>query len=535
MILSEPYLQQLLKGAIEHVEAPPGCAAVIEGSIAEGFGNDSSDIDFLLIEQSDRQYAGTPTVIFVDGRRVEVRLRSTGTIEADRERLLRLGGNGGGRIPEDLLNRCQRLRNAFPLEGHALVSEVQEALPDADLKNLAFKFYAGRCRQAARLAVAMTGLGVEESSNWADIALTFGAKAWAARLGETYVETKWLSHQLDRIASGQDTISRIRRLQRSDPGPAYANAVLELLPELGVDGCANDPERVSFRRASEVTTWPIGERLHVLRSQDVFVLSATAGHVWRHVTFGRPLPQVVANIGGDSETNGRILLEFVRLGLVDLQWRTAGKISAAGNATLNPSIQRPLLSMGGAVFGDEALPIKLIPMPGKRFAAAGMALTWGHVMIENAREDAIGAIAQEQWGLFEAVMRRMLRRASLTVLSAYGVEPLPPQEEACSQLRRLAIEPKLAQSMLDLDRSLSITSKAKAKAAMGKVNRLVIEVRELTGASGFPSSFADANGWRETLEAFYDWVRVGAFLDSAFPLDDLRDVLTSVDQRQKAS
>ena len=43
----------------------------------------------------------------------------------------------------------------------------------------------------------------------------------------------------------------------------------------------------------------------------------------------------------------------------------------------------------------------------------------------------------------------------------------------------------------------------------------------------FPSSFQAASGWRATLDIGYEWLRLGAYLDSALPVDEARDLLTS--------
>jgi hypothetical protein len=130
-------------------------------------------------------------------------------------------------------------------------------------------------------------------------------------------------------------------------------------------------------------------------------------------------------------------------------------------------------------------------------------------------------------------MRRMLRRACLTVLSGWGVEPLPAQEEACARLAELpGLDPRLAADALALELRLAVDDADAARDALAQVDALVTRLRAEVGAEAFPSSFLDADRWRTTLETFYDWVRLGAHLDSEFPLEDLRDVLLSVDQRR---
>src|SRR4051812_20116089 len=131
MIFSVDELRRLLDSALEQVDVPEDCGAVLEGSIAVGFGNSSSDIDFLLIDDSDREHVTMPTILFIEGRRVEVRMRSVRQLARQFEELR--AGAAGPRpytISEDLLNRCQRLSCAVPLRRPALVAEVRAALTD---------------------------------------------------------------------------------------------------------------------------------------------------------------------------------------------------------------------------------------------------------------------------------------------------------------------------------------------------------------------------------------------------------------------
>jgi predicted nucleotidyltransferase len=51
-------------------------AVFLEGSIAEGFGNERSDVDFVAIVDNGLEPATMPYILFLDGRRIEVRMLS---------------------------------------------------------------------------------------------------------------------------------------------------------------------------------------------------------------------------------------------------------------------------------------------------------------------------------------------------------------------------------------------------------------------------------------------------------------------------
>ncbi|MEU8032468.1 hypothetical protein AB0C13_28180 [Streptomyces sp. NPDC049099] len=198
MILTEDQLQDLLDQSLAE---PPGgveWAVTLEGSIAEGFGNPSSDIDFLLVARCAEEPPTMPSLLFVDGRRVEVRTRSVRQL-ADQFRAVEQAAERPGRLSEDLLNRCQRLLHSHPLRGHALVEEVKALLPVERFRRITADWWAHRARQSLRQATALLCLGEsDEAVDWTRAGLLQTVKSWAAGLGETYLEPKWLSLQLDR-------------------------------------------------------------------------------------------------------------------------------------------------------------------------------------------------------------------------------------------------------------------------------------------------------------------------------------------------
>lgn len=75
-----------------------------------------------------------------------------------------------------------------------------------------------------------------------------------------------------------------------------------------------------------------------------------------------------------------------------------------------------------------------------------------------------------------------------------------------------------------VDSSITANS-SNTTALLDEVERVVQVARDKTETSLFPASFASADGWRQTMEIGCDWVRLGAYLDSQFPVDEARDLL----------
>ncbi|OKI06235.1 hypothetical protein A6A06_37690 [Streptomyces sp. CB02923] len=538
MILSEEYLQDLFDKTFPQISSAAGCAVVLEGSIAEGFGNSSSDIDFLLIADSDADLPTMPSLLFVDGRRVEIRTRSVRQIE---EQFSAVTSDRPGTAAEDLLNRCQRLLRSYPLRNPELVAKVKGLMSYDDFQTTARDWWAHAARQSIRYALTLRQLGQEqEAAAWTEAGLLQAVKSWAAGLGETYLEPKWLPEQLKRIGD-HPLAARYLTLASLDASgldaAEYVAAGARLTADLGVTGAEPGPGQITVAGAGAVTTWQTGERVHVVRGrQDVFVLGDRAARAWRSLVFGRSLEQVLAAAdAAGAPQAGPLIAQFMRFGLVRAAWQGAGPIipsmplaAPAGDVTPPPSTARPVVVVGGAAVGGEEA-VDLVPVPARRFSAAAMTLVWSNVLVENAREDLVGALDRAQWSVAQLSARRMVRFALRGVLSAHAVNPLPPDSEV---VRRLSLLPagadtdEIRAGAAELE-VLTIASDDEGAAALAALDGFVALVRRATGADSFPSSFDSADGWRQTLEIGYDWLRLGAHLNADLPIDEASDLLSS--------
>ncbi|MFR0355164.1 hypothetical protein [Streptomyces sediminimaris] len=539
MILTEDQLQDLLDKSLTELPYDAEWAVALEGSVAEGFGNASSDIDFLLVGRREEDLPTMPSLLFVDGRRVEIRTRSVRQL-AEQFRTLENAARRPDRLSEDLLNRCQRLLHSHPLRGHALIGEVKAMLPVERLRRIAADWWAHRARQSLRHATALHCLGeMDEAVDWARAGIVQAVKSWAAGLGETYLEPKWLSLQLDRL-DRSDLRERYWRLDAAAPAAGDADAArghltacFAFAEDLGLTGIRGGGERLIVERAPGVTTWQTGERIHVVRERsEVFALGEHTGAVWRCVVPGRPLPRVRAAAAATGVSDpGPRLAAFLRLGLIRLAWKGGGVVVPAlplaappGPVTPPPStVQPPLSVRGAAVSGPDA--IDLVPLPAARFAAAAMALVWSNVVVENALEDLTGALRGGQWRVAELTARRAVHAALRGLFSAYGVSPLPAD---CDLVRRVDLLPPVVRPVRARVEDLLRRTADPAQRGgdlLTDVRACVALVRDAAGAGAFPASFDSGEAWRATLQLGYDWLRLGAHLDAQLPLEEARDLL----------
>ena len=123
MLYSEAYIRELFDYACTRIKLQDDYGAILEGSIAEGFGNASSDVDFLVVTPKHENRELMPLIVFHDGRRIEVRFRSAVTLAEQLEAFktyLDVSDRKIEQIPEDTLNRLQRFLNCMPLRNEPL-------------------------------------------------------------------------------------------------------------------------------------------------------------------------------------------------------------------------------------------------------------------------------------------------------------------------------------------------------------------------------------------------------------------------------
>ncbi|WP_327113739.1 AMP-binding protein [Nocardia sp. NBC_01730] len=556
----------LLDHAMDSVEVPANSTILFEGSLAEGFGNEGSDVDFLVLAPGDAELPTLPTVLFVDGRRVEIRTCSVAQLCRRLEQVAHAAAPG--ELDEDVLNRCQRFLRATVVRttpDAPDVTELRALLPHPVFAGIIANWWRRRALHALRYAAALRTLKArDEAIGWARDGLLQAMKGWAARRGETYLETKWLPRQLDRIGGG-DLIDRYRDLSGpeawagddeartfGDTPPIVLGAwkqLLELAADLGVAEPVDDPQRILFARVPGVTTWTIGPRIHVLRGDsDVFALSDSGAPAWRSVVFRHSLADVLARARCDISVE---LTEFLRLGLVGLHWRGGGLITPAlamcaplRPYTPVPATIAPTLGVGGAARADAVA--TLSPLPARRFTECALNLVWSNVVLENAREDLAGAVKNTQSAVADIAAHRLVAMAVRVVLSAFGFHPLPADVAPAATLRRIlpphaAYRDDLLAGLESAQRvrfSEIIAAGGDAMAGLATLDDFVTLVRLVAagtdpaaGVDGFPASFDSREQWRRTLAIGYDWLRIAGYLDTDLPLDEARDLLASGGQQ----
>lgn len=526
----------LFEEVADEVSVPEGAAVLHEGSLAEGFGNPGSDVDFLVVVPGDAETPTMPTVLFAAGRRIEVRTRSVGQIRAQWQRLAEAAPESGSPEPdspsEDLLNRCQRLAAAQVVRHGAVLEELGDPSPVA-LGPVLQRWWRARARACRARATAAAACGARSlAAAWTRAAGLQYLKSWLAAHDETYLESKWTAEQLRRAAAVGAPVP-VTELPEDDGDWELLCDALDPRP-------APSPAQLRHVRVAGVTTWSIGGRIHVIRGdRDVLATSEDAGRAWRTVVPGRDL---ASQLDADPDL-GALLDSALELGLLALEerdpagtWRPVhpamAMVSPSGPPTPPVVGGDPLLTLSGATTNGER-PFARCPLPAADFAACGMALVWSLMVAENAREDLGGALEAGQWGTASAAARRLVLLCARLVLTCSGIHPLPADVAPCHALRQWCPpSPELESLATTIDELLgSPTSPASCAAdpdaLTARLDALCRQVRTRAAGADFPSSFAGQAEWTRTLLIAYDWLRLGGHFDASLPLDEARDLVES--------
>jgi predicted nucleotidyltransferase len=533
-------IQNLLTEALRRLRLPNTYGVLLEGSVAEGFGNRTSDIDFLIVTEGP-QSKRLPTVMFIDGRRVEVRIRCADEIADHAAHILGAGGRGDakiGALSRDELDIFQRFAHAIVLRDSPIVRLLLASHDRELFRSIALRWHALRAIRASNRAWLMRHFGKSESSAaWMRNALIAAGKAGVAAVGELYITDKWLDRQYRRANFDKTLRDRMWSLidQRptEDELPEHLDKCLLLMKDFGVDGCQTDLSDVQIVPRAGITTWQLGAQVCVLRDKtEIYVFGSTAARMWRSIVFWMPIAHVIKRAKVDEKGARECIERFHRLGLIEVAW-------ADGDTWLRTGAAPMILPTGSFVSFDGfhvaqlgAKDVGLFAVPAPRLCFSGAEFVWANMCLENAWEDFIGVYEQKHWKLVQTALQRLVGWACLILFSACGVSPAPDIQEVTTRIDEIpAVAPDLAAEALRL-RLLRCDSEDDAIAGRKEVETFLHKVKEIIGGRFFPSSFEHADDWRSSLEYGFDWGRMASFVDPSlssdgrsFPMEEVRDML----------
>jgi len=486
---------------------------LFEGSLAEGFGNSTSDVDLLALTPEGDQRLAMPIIRFAGKKRVEVRLRSESQVRAIADTIRTATDMWA--LEEHVLDEWHRFRHGQMLRGADTIESLRTLLTDEAFENVVHLWHRTRAESAITRAFLLDMLGATDAAlDVARAALLHGAKAWLASRHQTYLEEKWLEEQLRRVGSSRETIERLRDSLFAPPSLADVEQLLERFQIR-----AARVEDYLVRIPGKTTTWQIDAHVHVANESALYRLDARTSKVWQRLRTGSSLRGILSS--GERET----ILSLFRARLIAFSPPASDPSRAISSESEIGVARSSRVLLTGASAGAPI--VSPCGNDAKDFAAAGMALIWENVLIENAVEDATGALTAGQVFVVCISIDRIITAASRCLLSTFGVTPLPSRSESVSALnagftahsdtqeflaRQQLIRRALASR--DLDRAWS------------SCLELIAWTRQMTGGESFPSSFESLRAWQHTVSVGYDWIRLGAYVEASFPAREAQEVLS---------
>jgi predicted nucleotidyltransferase len=514
--------------------------AVMEGSVPEGFGNRTSDVDFLIVVPDTYSSSEVPVISFVGGYRVEVRRRRVSDLLKDAEVVNSLNLDDRPKLStlsSEKLDTYQRFMDGEVVLRSPILETALRPYSRTRFAEVVKAWHVAKMRTALRRATALNMLGdAAAARGWIRAAAISAGKSWVASRDELYLSDKWLGEQQARADMPSDVRAAFWLFVESDVYTSrFSGALKDGVEWIGRLGCSLDEADYAcplFGQSSKITTWAVGRTTLVLKGRtDLTMLSDQCATTWRRIAYGRPIADFFKKRPNEPLVR-ESLAALSRAGLLTITWDDGEVWERNGAPPLAVLASPPLSQNGLREVAGKCPPVGLLAAGSVRVIFAGCELVWANVCVENGWEDFHGAQEAGQWQAVASAARRTLAWACQVAFSAAAINPPPDRQEIVSRLTDLPEFPnELAARAMELQ-AIRISSLDEAEKCLSQLQKFVKELRSLYLVESFPESFEGADKWKATLEVILDWARVASYLDDplspsnrTFPIGEVRDML----------
>lgn len=418
----EEWLSDLALHLLDYCELPLETPVAIVGSVAEGFGNDGSDIDVLLVLDGDGEFVHRQHTSFRQ-RRVEVFARSRKWLKEFGRSLPNIRDPLGGFAMYDQVAHCHAVN------GRAVLDEIRREYCVAWLRKATAAYFEGISRDWFEKAFLLNRMAQHRESVYAAReGARFAAKRWACAQGETYHSVKFLIRQLKRANLDRSILQDVRRTLTTSPG-LCESSVDVFLSEVGslvvhglqLSGLADTFGAYSLQPDANVVSG-LGQ---CLIGNDTTTLVVQDGHQAVHSHLSRS-GQSVASTKADLRP---VLGELHKAGIVAI------RVSSGDWSRRCP------LSSGSPRIGTRGV-VQEASVGHYRIGLSQLASAWAALlasasMRENLKEDAIGAIRTRDWSTVDHALKALAIMDARILVCHRGLFPLPDDNELVSALDTL--------------------------------------------------------------------------------------------------
>lgn len=410
------WLRGVARRALADFDLPARTAVSIVGSIAEGFGNDCSDIDVLALVPDGSDPPSVRQMTVEGGQRVEVFFWTLARArQLARDTLRAIEDDTGEHRAE--LDAFHRVAYALPLLNEAVVRDIQAGFDRAWLAAVrSDRERAAAVRAARRANVLLPMNRADEALAYGKLALRHAARAWACARGETYFAEKFTLRQLARAGCSSALIERLRTLMSvTSASDGFGASVVSVAAEFELVL----PESTSANAVllDQSVLLRFGKQLLVCRAATTFAASDPRQELERALQSGadQPFAAQPSNVCAQLGLLHRAGLLALRLP-GDEVWIDDRPPRLVGELRVS--------SIGPLISED----VVVSDLSSTALLHAGAELVGHAFAIENAEEDAVGALRRADWYMLEVALREIAYRSAEIVVS-HHVARTPQRHE----------------------------------------------------------------------------------------------------------
>jgi hypothetical protein len=537
-----PFLMSILKDAMPRFDLREPVGVMLIGSIAEGFGNAYSDIDFLVVSAQEEPLPLMRHMTTYGERRCEFFFRTAKQLAETAATVKQYSVDAEYDIAaSEEFDLYHRVCCGVPLLNAHLVERACAPFDKRILTRLVSDIEESAMVEQMSRAWMFQEMGLGIKAAFAARRAVFAAAAaYSANRGETYRSRKFIFNLLENANAPEGAIKCLRKLSTFSgvSSKDYPAECLELIRTLGWPAVPESLPEFELNSEGDVSCWEIGAGCAVLLrdDQELFLLSGRGARYWKELTLDQTWN--LERVRGNEQ-----LFKFVCVahaaGIVRIRWRASGRVWSNPRCLRNvPEVPFLIGALGESSDRslEDSCDVAKYPQPAREVVGAVMNFLTFANYVENDKEDAVGAAGKGDWDLLADSLRRQVLHACMARLSVHGVYPIDVQkDEAYDSILQLE---KFHETREFVDRamqllSLSVSNHAEAISVYQSVGDLTEDLMGPFLSDDQRQTYTSAAAWYRTLKVGTEWAMLADRLGVALPLDELGTLVSVAQGEQK--
>jgi len=512
-------MQALIDRSISHVlesyVTPEAAGVLIVGSIAEGFGNEGSDVDLILVTDTTEPLPKSASISFASNTPFEPRIEVSYFHTSEFSRIafdLEEAAPG--------TEQCTERLRYYHLYAYGYIAkaspQLEAALQVFDTKKLkdmaTAHFDILSTRQLMQMQTAhklgRSGALRECAHEFARLA----ALRWCADHNETYGNHKWLPMMLARAkfpSSYDQALQFLLTVDQNSPDKLILESAKNFAGDIGlINASSNDRSEVRIQHLAGAVLWSFGpSNFLIVDCETVYKLSATAAKVWQKCDNTQLQTHSVSDLRVVATLHQNGLLKLV---YPDFDWcelrRKFWTKSAISHLTV----------YGVSHEHDADEPLLWLPIRAHDLAESCLAMINHSMRIESWLEDSVGAFESENWELLAQYLRCMTQQAVHVIMCSIGHPSLPwllaleKVDDLTSELPEFVEDAKALFGLRPSDRESAATAYKSVESFCHRVLQHV-DGGSFVGIQNSPTRYVTAIGLA------HEWQQLGNVLGVRFP------------------